>query len=99
MILTVSVVFLLAYSVTIAVEGAEELAENFDELCCNIAVVVMLEMAVWAAVVKIFVSVEAVDNSVRVVLFTRGANLAVENVVGSAVAAGTGVVIPAILFE
>ena len=79
---------------TIAVE---ELAENFDELCCNVAVVVMLEMAVWAAVVKIFVSVEAVDNSVRVVLFTRGASLAVESVAGSAVAAGTGVVIPAIL--
>ena len=84
---------------TIAVEGAEELAENFDELCCNFAVVVMLEMAVWAAEVKIFVSVEAVDNSVRVVLFTRGANLAVERVVGGPVAAGTGVVLPAILFE
>ena len=60
----------------------------------------MLEMAVWAAVVKIFVSVEAVDNSVRVVLFTRGANLAVGRLVGGPVAAGTGVEIPAImLFE
>ena len=82
---------------TIAVEGAEELAENFEELCCNVDVVAMLEMAVWAAVVKIFVSVDAVDNSVRVVLFTRGASLDVERVVGSAVAAGAGVVIPAIL--
>ena len=95
--MTVSVVFLLAYSVTIGAEGAEELAENFDELCCNVAVVVMLEMAVWAAVVKIFVSVEAVDNSVRVVLFTRGASLAEERVVGGPVGTGTGVEIPAIL--